>query len=77
MKTQTPTQLHRERLRARGLRPVQIIAPDTRDPAFAAEYQRQCRDIMAADATSSGADRRELEALNAFSAAAAGLDGWE
>lgn len=34
---------HRARLRAQGLRPVQIWVPDTRSPKFAAEAQRQCR----------------------------------
>ena len=33
----------RERLRAQGLRPIQIWVPDTRSPAFAAEAHRQSR----------------------------------
>lgn len=32
---------HRDRLRAQGLRPVQIWLPDVRSPAFAAEAHRQ------------------------------------
>jgi hypothetical protein len=32
---------HRERLRAQGLRPIQIWVPDTRSPEFAAEAHRQ------------------------------------
>lgn len=32
---------HRDRLRRRGLRPVQIWVPDVRAPAFAAEAHRQ------------------------------------
>jgi hypothetical protein len=32
---------YRERMRARGLRPVQIWVPDTRTPGFAAEAHRQ------------------------------------
>ncbi len=32
---------HREALRARGLRPIQIWIPDTRRPGFAAEARRQ------------------------------------
>lgn len=32
---------HRERLRAQGLRPVQIWVPDTRSKAFEAEAYRQ------------------------------------
>ena len=33
---------HREALRARGLRPIQIWVPDTRKPGFAEEARRQC-----------------------------------
>jgi hypothetical protein len=33
---------HRESLRARGLRPIQIWIPDTRKPGFAEEAHRQC-----------------------------------
>ena len=33
----------RERLRAKGLRPVQIWVPDVRAPGFAEEVARQCR----------------------------------
>ncbi|MGH2991655.1 MAG: antitoxin MazE family protein [Solirubrobacterales bacterium] len=32
---------HRERLRRRGLRPIQIWVPDVRSPAFEAEAHRQ------------------------------------
>jgi hypothetical protein len=34
---------HRARLRAQGLRPIQIWVPDTRARKFAAEARRQCR----------------------------------
>ncbi|MEK7820530.1 MAG: antitoxin MazE family protein [Pseudomonadota bacterium] len=34
---------HRARLRAQGLRPVQIWVPDVRSPAFKAEARRQSR----------------------------------
>lgn len=34
---------HRARLRAEGLRPIQIWVPDTRSPRFAAEARRQCK----------------------------------
>lgn len=37
-------QHHRTRLRARGLRPVQLWLPDTRTPAFAAQV---AHDIVA------------------------------
>ena len=32
---------HREKLRAQGLRPIQIWVPDVRSPEFAAEASRQ------------------------------------
>ncbi len=38
---------HRARLRAQGLRPIQIWVPDTRSPAFAREARRQSRAIAA------------------------------
>ena len=38
---------HRERLRAQGLRPIQIWVPDVRSPAFAAEAQRQSAAVAA------------------------------
>jgi hypothetical protein len=34
-------QEHRERLRAQGLRPIQIWVPDVRSPAFKSEAHRQ------------------------------------
>lgn len=41
-------QRYRERMRAAGLRPVQIWVPDTRSPHFADECRRQARQINAA-----------------------------
>jgi len=38
---------HRERLRAQGLRPVQIWVPDVRTPEFVAEAHRQSAAIAA------------------------------
>ena len=32
---------HRERLRAQGMRPIQIWVPDVRNPSFRAEAHRQ------------------------------------
>jgi len=34
---------HRERLRRRGLRPIQMWVPDVRSPAFVREARRQAR----------------------------------
>lgn len=46
-------QKYRAKLRAAGLRPVQIWVPDTRKPGFAAECRRQslrlCDDVAERD----------------------------
>ena len=39
----------RDKLRASGMRPVQIWVPDTRAPGFAAECARQAQLIRAAE----------------------------
>jgi antidote-toxin recognition MazE-like antitoxin len=36
---------HRARLRAQGLRPIQLWVPDTRSPEFAKEARRQSRAV--------------------------------
>jgi hypothetical protein len=41
----------RDKMRAAGLRPVQLWVPDTRAPGFAAECRRQCQRIAAAEQT--------------------------
>ncbi len=38
---------YRARLRAQGLRPVQVWVPDTRSPTFAAEAHRQSLAVAA------------------------------
>jgi hypothetical protein len=40
-KTRTKVRAHRERLRRRGLRPIQLIVPDVRSKAFLREAHRQ------------------------------------
>jgi len=40
---------HRQRLRERGLRPVQIWVPDVRAPEFVAEAHRQSAAIAASE----------------------------
>lgn len=40
-------QAHRERLRAQGLRPIQIWVPDTRSARFAAQASRQSKLVAA------------------------------
>ncbi len=59
---------HRERLRAAGLRPVQLWVPDTRAPGFAAQVRSQCL------ALKTGAD--ETEAIGFAEAAAEEIEGW-
>ena len=62
-------QKRRDALRKAGLRPVQIWAPDTRRPDFAAECRRQSR--LAAKA-----DRADRALLKFMDAALADVDGW-
>jgi hypothetical protein len=38
---------HRERLRAQGLRPIQIWVPDVRAPSFQAQAHRQSQAVAA------------------------------
>ncbi len=40
---------HREKLRAEGLRPVQLWVPDVRSPEFVQECKRQSRLVAKAD----------------------------
>ncbi|ORX02139.1 antitoxin MazE family protein [Mycolicibacillus trivialis] len=47
--TRERVQEHRRRLRAQGLRPVQIWVPDVRAPEFAAEAHRQSAAIAASE----------------------------
>jgi len=41
--TRAKVSAHRARMRAQGLRPIQIWVPDTRSPEFAKEARRQMR----------------------------------
>ena len=45
--SRTKVREHRERLRAQGLRPVQIWVPDVRSPAFRSEAHRQSAAVAA------------------------------
>ena len=53
IKSRDKARAHRERLRRRGLRPVQVWVPDVRSRAFVREAHRQSALI--------GADLRETE----------------
>ena len=59
---------HREKLRAAGLRPVQIWVPDTRRRGFAEECRLQSRLLRD--------DRQEARTLS-WLEAVADTDGWE
>ena len=54
---------YRRRMRARGLRPVQIWVPDVRSERFAQEAQRQAALVAASDQQSD--DQQFLEAVTA------------
>jgi len=55
-------QAHRERLRAQGLRPIQIWVPDTRSSKFAAQASRQSR--LVASSRYASADQAFIDALS-------------
>ncbi|MGY6497658.1 MAG: antitoxin MazE family protein [Microcella sp.] len=52
MSSRARVSAYRSRLRAEGLRPVQMWVPDVRTPTFAVEAQRQAGVVAAADAAS-------------------------
>lgn len=47
--TRARVRAHRERLRAQGLRPIQIWVPDVRSERFAGEAHRQSAAVAAAE----------------------------
>jgi len=53
---------HRERLRAAGLRPVQIWVPDTRSAAFAREAHRQS--LAVASSPHAAEDQAFIDAIS-------------
>ena len=53
---------HRERLRAQGLRPIQIWVPDVRSPEFALEAHRQS--LAAAQSTHAQEDQDFIDAIS-------------
>jgi hypothetical protein len=54
---------HRDRLRAQGLRPIQIWVPDTRSTRFVRQAARQSR--LVAASPHSVADQAFIDALSA------------
>ena len=59
--TREKVQAHRDRLRAQGLRPIQIWVPDTRSPRFAAQASRQSR--LVASSRHAREDQAFIDAL--------------
>jgi predicted lipid-binding transport protein (Tim44 family) len=55
---------HRARLRAQGLRPVQIWVPDVRAPGFAAEAHRQARAVSSSE--QSGDDQAFVDSVSVW-----------
>jgi hypothetical protein len=53
---------HRLRLRAQGLRPIQIWVPDTRSPAFAKAARRQSKRVAASEYAA--ADQAFVDAIS-------------
>ena len=53
---------HRARLRAQGLRPIQIWVPDVRSPSFRAEAHRQS--LAAATSSSASDDQAFIDAAS-------------
>ena len=53
---------YRQRLRAQGLRPVQIWVPDVRSPEFAREAHRQS--LAVADSEHAAADQEFIDAVS-------------
>ena len=57
---------HRDRLRAQGLRPIQIWVPDTRAPGFADEARRQC--LLANASPHAESDQAFIDSISWFNA---------
>jgi hypothetical protein len=62
--TRTKVGAHRARLRAQGLRPIQIWVPDTRAPGFAAEARRQC--LLAERSPHAADDQAFVDSIGEF-----------
>lgn len=60
---------HRDRLRASGMRPIQLWVPDTRTSEYVSRIQRQCRALQN--------DQAELDVLLFTEAAASDTEGWK
>jgi len=57
-------QKHRERLRAQGLRPIQIWVPDVHSPAFRAAARRQSKAV--ASSAQDKDDQAFIDSVSSF-----------
>ena len=60
--TREKVRAYRERMRARGLRPIQIWVPDVRSPAFAAEAHLQS--LAVAGSASASDDQAFIDSVS-------------
>jgi hypothetical protein len=60
--TRVKVQEHRDRLRAQGLRPIQIWVPDVRSSSFRAEAHRQS--LAVAASASAGEDQAFIDSVS-------------
>jgi len=58
-------QEHRDRLRAQGLRPIQIWVPDVRSPSFKSEAHRQS--LAVANSAQESDDQAFIDAVSTLS----------
>jgi hypothetical protein len=63
-KTREKVRKHRERLRAQGLRPIQIWVPDVHSPEFIAEARRQSR--LIAESPYEADDQAFIDSISIF-----------
>jgi len=61
-KSREKARAYRERMRAKGLRPVQLWLPDTRSPEFAAEARRQS--LAVANSPTEADDQAWIDAIS-------------
>lgn len=61
-KSREKARAYRERMRAKGLRPVQLWLPDTRTPEFAAEARRQS--LAVANSPTEADDQAWIDAIS-------------
>jgi len=62
MSSREKTRAYRERMKRKGLRPIQIWVPDVRSPEFAAEAHRQS--LLAAQSPHAKEDQDFIDAIS-------------